>query len=138
MCLLISFNNILFTSIYDMHHRYATKSLRFGKIDVARCPKLAETYGIETSVTTKTLPTMILFKDGVEYMRRPLKDSRNRTIPFSFSYVSVAFYNFCLRLNVEHLLTFVHFICTGKYCDSIQLVCLTDDKTGYLTLKLVL
>lgn len=78
----------------NMHHfklksrRYGSKTLKFGKIDVARSPKLVEKYNIVTSVTSRTLPTLIMFKDGREYMRRPLLDSRQRVVPFSFSFVS--------------------------------------------------
>lgn len=47
-----------------------------------------EKYNIVTSVTSRTLPTLIMFKDGREYMRRPLLDTRERVVPFSFSFVS--------------------------------------------------
>lgn len=73
----------------ELSAKYANKNLRFGKIDVARSAKIAEKYNIAASVTSRTLPTLILFKDGREYIRRPLIDSRERVVPFSFSYVSV-------------------------------------------------
>ena len=69
--------------------RYAKDNLKFGKIDISRSPKIADKYGIVSSVTSRTLPTLILFKNGREHVRRPLLDSRERVVPFSFSYVSV-------------------------------------------------
>lgn len=79
-----------FASVFgELSAKYANKNLKFGKIDVARSPKIAEKYDITASVTSRTLPTLILFKDGREFTRRPLIDTRDRMVPFSFSYVSV-------------------------------------------------
>lgn len=68
--------------------RFASKNLKFGKIDVSRSPKTAEKYNVISSVTSRTLPTLILFKEGQASIQRPLMDTRKRVIPFSFSYVS--------------------------------------------------
>lgn len=69
--------------------RFASKELRFGKIDISRCPKLAEKYRINTGVTTRQeLPTLIVFIGGQVHARRPSFDARGRVIPFSLSYVS--------------------------------------------------
>jgi len=68
--------------------RFATKSFKFGKIDVSRSPKVAQKYNIASSVTSRTLPALLMFKDGHECLRRPLVDQRGRVVPFSFSYVS--------------------------------------------------
>ncbi|KAG9510557.1 Thioredoxin-related transmembrane protein 2-like protein, partial [Fragariocoptes setiger] len=73
----------------ELSARYSTKKLRFGKIDVSRCPKAAEKYHINTSVSTRELPTLILFSNGVETFRRPLTDARGRVVPFSFSYENI-------------------------------------------------
>lgn len=79
-----------FASVFkELSAKYATNNLKFGKIDVTRSPKIAEKYDISDSVTTRTLPTVILFKNGREHMRRPLIDNRNRPVPFSFSYENV-------------------------------------------------
>lgn len=85
--------------------RYATKNLKFGKIDVSRSTKIAEKYNVKSSITSRTLPTLILFKDGHEYMRRPLMDSRDRVIPFSFSYVSLSL---LLKSQTFCLITLTH------------------------------
>lgn len=69
-------------------NRFATKNLKFGKIDVSRSPRVAEKYNVTSSITSRTLPTLIRFKGGSEDFRRPLRDSRGRVVPFSFSYVS--------------------------------------------------
>jgi thiol-disulfide isomerase/thioredoxin len=75
----------------ELSAKYANKNLKFGKIDVARSPKIADKYNIIASVTSRTLPTLILFRDGREFMRRPLIDTRERVVPFSFSFVSIRF-----------------------------------------------
>ncbi|XP_046860429.1 thioredoxin-related transmembrane protein 2-like [Xenia sp. Carnegie-2017] len=47
--------------------------LRFGKIDLGRYPMIARKYNIDDSVSSKQLPTLILFQDGKEIKRRPTK-----------------------------------------------------------------
>lgn len=79
-----------FASVFgELSAKYASKNLKFGKIDIARSPKIADKYDVVASVTSRTLPTLILFKDGRENIRRPLIDNRDRIVPFSFSYVSI-------------------------------------------------
>lgn len=79
-----------FASVFkELSTKFSSKNLKFGKIDVARSPNSAERYNISTAVTTRSLPTVILFKNGKEYMRRPMLDNRGRPIPFSFSYENV-------------------------------------------------
>lgn len=73
----------------ELSAKFGSKQLRFGKIDVARSPKVAEKYNVVPSMTSRTLPTLIMFKDGREFMRRPLVDTRDRLVPFSFSYENI-------------------------------------------------
>lgn len=72
----------------ELSAKFANEKLKFGKIDVSRSPKVAEKHQVVSSMTSRTLPTLILFKNGKESLRRPVLDSRRRVVPFSFSYVS--------------------------------------------------
>lgn len=85
----------------ELSAKYANKNLRFGKIDVARSPKIAEKYDVIVSVTSRSLPTLILFKDGRSYVRRPLIDSRDRVVPFSFSFVSIPTSQVILKFLIQ-------------------------------------
>lgn len=60
-------------------------NLKFGKIDVGRFPDAAKKYRINDSSLSKQLPTLILFKDGKEYVRRPTADTKGKLITFLFS-----------------------------------------------------
>jgi len=51
---------------------YSHEYLKFGKLDVGRYPSAARRYHIDSGVRSKQLPTLILFADGVEKLRRPL------------------------------------------------------------------
>lgn len=104
----------------ELSAKYANKNLKFGKIDVARSPKIADKYNIIASVTSRTLPTLILFKDGREYVRRPLIDARDRVVPFSFSFVSIIFIWIVTISNIEKLATNHVIHVTGEHSVSIQ------------------
>lgn len=67
--------------------RYTLNNLKFGKIDLTRHPNAATKYKINTHALSKQLPTLILFKGGKEYMRRPYVTDKNKLTPFSFSFV---------------------------------------------------
>lgn len=105
--------------------RFANKSLKFAKIDISRSPKLAEKYSVVSSLTSRTLPTLILFKDGREFMRRPLMDTRNRVVPFSFSYVSsfkpdTSTFDCIRKLTSSFTISLIHHLIfmVGEYCVS--------------------
>jgi len=54
---------------------YNNEFLKFGKLNAAAYEVIAKKYGIDTSVTSKNLPTIVLFENGKESMRRPLLPS---------------------------------------------------------------
>lgn len=67
----------------DYNNRY----LKFGKIDLGRYPTVAQKFNIDDSVTSRQLPTLILFKNGKEVTRRPTKSSGRdgKVVPFYFT-----------------------------------------------------
>ncbi|XP_064612792.1 thioredoxin-related transmembrane protein 2-A-like [Liolophura sinensis] len=69
----------------NISSKYALENLKFGKIDVTRYPKIANKYDVNASAWSKELPTVILFRDGQEWMRYPLKDSKGRVVRYIFN-----------------------------------------------------
>eukprot|EP00051_Salpingoeca_urceolata_P032583 m.16388 g.16388 ORF g.16388 m.16388 type:complete len:340 (-) comp5248_c1_seq1:52-1071(-) len=67
----------------DLSLKYARDHLRFAKLDVGHYKHLAEKYNVSVEVTSKQLPTLILFKNGEELVRRPFAEG-NRVIPCRF------------------------------------------------------
>lgn len=67
--------------------RYSLDNLKFGKVDVGRFPDLAKKYYIDDSSFSRQLPTVIIFKNGEEHMRRPAIDSKGKLQKFIFSEV---------------------------------------------------
>lgn len=64
---------------------YNLDNLKFGKVDVGRYPDAGQKYHVNDSSLSKQLPTVILFKDGKEELRRPTIDSKGKLIKFTFS-----------------------------------------------------
>lgn len=64
---------------------YGIESLRFGKIDIGRYPEAGKKYHVSDSSMSKQLPTVILFQQGKEVLRRPTVDSKGKLIKFHFS-----------------------------------------------------
>ncbi|XP_060848344.1 thioredoxin-related transmembrane protein 2 homolog [Rhopalosiphum padi] len=64
---------------------YDTKYLKFGKIDISRYPDAAAKYNISDSSLSRQLPTVIMFKNGVEEIRRPTYDSKGKIYKFFFT-----------------------------------------------------
>ncbi|CAH1732879.1 hypothetical protein AGLY_014447 [Aphis glycines] len=64
---------------------YDTKYLKFGKIDISRYPDAAIKYNISDSSLSRQLPTVIMFKNGVEELRRPSYDSKGKVFKFFFT-----------------------------------------------------
>uniref|UniRef100_A0A1B6DJK8 Thioredoxin domain-containing protein n=1 Tax=Clastoptera arizonana TaxID=38151 RepID=A0A1B6DJK8_9HEMI len=64
---------------------YHLENLKFGKIDVGRYPEAAKKYYINDSSLSRQLPTVILFRDGKEAIRRPCADAKGKLIKFFFS-----------------------------------------------------
>ncbi|KAK6635357.1 hypothetical protein RUM44_000608 [Polyplax serrata] len=64
---------------------YHTDNLKFGKIDVGRYPDAGKKYHVSDSPVSKQLPTLILFKNGKEAIRRPTVDHTKKLQKFFFS-----------------------------------------------------
>lgn len=64
---------------------YDLDNLKFGKIDIGRYPEAGQKHHVNDSSLSKQLPTVILFKNGKEYVRRPVADSKGKLIHFLFS-----------------------------------------------------
>ncbi|XP_065650006.1 thioredoxin-related transmembrane protein 2-B [Hydra vulgaris] len=65
--------------------KYSNDFFEFGKLDVTRYEKIAEKYSVNHSVTSKALPTLILFVNGKESMRRPQINAKGTAIPYIFN-----------------------------------------------------
>jgi len=76
---------VTFAPVFSqLSNEYALDNLKFGKIDVSRYPDIAEKYKINTGALSRQLPTMILFKDGIEKERRPIP-TKHMTMKFDFN-----------------------------------------------------
>jgi len=64
---------------------YSLDNLKFGKIDVGRFPEVSKKYYVNDSSFSRQLPTVILFKNGVEEMRCPSFDSKGQLTKFIFT-----------------------------------------------------
>ncbi|CAG9770055.1 unnamed protein product [Ceutorhynchus assimilis] len=64
---------------------YGLENLKFGKIDIGRYPEAGQKYHVSDSSLSKQLPTIILFQEGKEAMRRPMADTKGKLIKFLFS-----------------------------------------------------
>ncbi|KPM09297.1 thioredoxin-related transmembrane protein 2-like protein [Sarcoptes scabiei] len=79
-----------FSSVFsELSNKYCLENLRFIKIDLARSPETAQKFKINTSTFSKQLPTLVLFKNGKELMRRPLVNEKGKLIHFSFTFDNV-------------------------------------------------
>lgn len=78
-----------FSHIYsELSSKYSLDNLKFAKVDLSRSPDTATKYKINTSTLSKQLPTLILFKNGKESMRRPVVNNNGKLIKFALTYVS--------------------------------------------------
>lgn len=75
--------------IINFYFRYNTKYLKFGKIDVSRYPDAAKKYNINDASLSRQLPTVIMFKNGIEEVRRPMYDSKGKVFKFFFTEVCI-------------------------------------------------
>ncbi|KAK7580390.1 hypothetical protein V9T40_001019 [Parthenolecanium corni] len=64
---------------------YGLDNLKFGKIDIGRYPEAARKFGISDASTSKQLPTLVLFKNGEEKLRRPMVDGKGKVVRFFFT-----------------------------------------------------
>lgn len=67
---------------------YHSDKLHFGKVDIGRWPEAAKKHRINDSATSKQLPTLILFENGKETIRRPDADAGGKLQKFFFSEVN--------------------------------------------------
>lgn len=68
--------------------RYTLDNLKFGKVDVGRYPELAKKYYINDTSFSRQLPTVIVFKNGEEFDRRPTYDTKGALQKFIFNEVT--------------------------------------------------
>lgn len=54
--------------------KFSTQQMQFGEVNVSELDNVARNYKISTSGIAGHLPALILFEDGVEYLRFPLLD----------------------------------------------------------------
>lgn len=69
----------------QISHEYHLDNLKFGKIDIGRYPDAAAKYRIHDGATSQQLPTVILFTEGKESLRRPTFDNSNKLVRFFFT-----------------------------------------------------
>lgn len=69
----------------ELSSEYHLDNLRFGKVDIGRFQDVAKKYCISDSSLSRQLPTIILFKNGKEIIRRPCVDAKGRIQTFFFS-----------------------------------------------------
>ena len=78
-----------FSHVYsEISNKYSLNNLKFAKVDLSRSPDTATKYKINTSTLSKQLPTLILFQNGKESMRRPLVNNQGKLVKFALTYVS--------------------------------------------------
>lgn len=80
-------------------NRYGVDNLKFGKIDVGRYPEAAKKFAISDASTSKQLPTLILFRNGEEVIRRPYVDAKGKVTRFFFTAVSECSSKICFLLD---------------------------------------
>lgn len=69
----------------QLSSEYSLDNLKFGKIDVGRYPDASKKYNVSDSSMSRQLPTVILFREGQEIIRRPTVDARGKLQKFFFS-----------------------------------------------------
>lgn len=69
----------------ELSSEYHLNNLRFGKVDVGRFPETGKKYYISDSSLSRQLPTVILFRNGKEVLRRPSIDAKGKLQTFFFS-----------------------------------------------------
>lgn len=69
----------------QLSSEYNLENLRFGKVDVGRFPDTGKKYHVSDSSFSRQLPTIILFRNGKEVIRRPHADTKGKLVKFFFS-----------------------------------------------------
>lgn len=68
----------------ELSTEYNLPNLRFGKVDIGRYPESGKKYHVSDSSFSRQLPTLILFRNGKEVMRRPHADGKGKLVKFFF------------------------------------------------------
>ncbi|CAH1993244.1 unnamed protein product [Acanthoscelides obtectus] len=75
-----------FAPIYaKLSNDFCLDTLKFGKVDIGRYPEAGKAYNVSDSSISKQLPTVLLFQDGKEVLRKPTLDSKGNVSKFIFS-----------------------------------------------------
>uniref|UniRef100_G3Q112 Thioredoxin-related transmembrane protein 2a n=1 Tax=Gasterosteus aculeatus TaxID=69293 RepID=G3Q112_GASAC len=69
----------------DLSIKYNCAGLKFGKVDIGRYGEVSNRYKVSTSPLSKQLPTLVLFQEGREMIRRPMVDKKGRAVSWTFS-----------------------------------------------------
>ncbi|KAM6953362.1 thioredoxin-related transmembrane protein 2-B-like [Aplochiton taeniatus] len=69
----------------DLSLKYNCSGLRFGKVDIGRYGEVSQRYKVSASPLAKQLPSLVLYQDGQEVMRRPMVDANRRAVSWTFS-----------------------------------------------------
>nr|XP_045584416.1 thioredoxin-related transmembrane protein 2 homolog [Procambarus clarkii] len=64
---------------------YTLDNLKFGKVDVGRYPEASKHYHINDSTFSLQLPTISVFKEGKEVVRRPCLNAQSKFQKFYFT-----------------------------------------------------
>merc|ERR1711934_325216 len=85
--------NMIAREYSELAEKHTSRHLSFAKVDVGADKSLADKYNINTSSTSKQLPTFILFHKGKELRRRPFVNANGKvfTTRFSASYLEAEF-----------------------------------------------
>lgn len=76
---------VSFSSIFaELSNDYNLENLKFGKIDVAKFPDVGQRFNIDSGSFSKQLPTLILFREGKEEMRKPFISPKGTVVRYSF------------------------------------------------------
>lgn len=69
----------------ELSTKYHLDNFKFGKVDVGRYPDAGKQYHVNDTSMSKQLPTLVLFKQGKEDLRRPTVDTKGKLIKFAFT-----------------------------------------------------
>ncbi|GMS89442.1 hypothetical protein PENTCL1PPCAC_11617, partial [Pristionchus entomophagus] len=67
-----------------LSEKLSLPNMKFGKLDLGRWPNEANKFYVNAAATSRQLPTICVFQDGKEVVRRPVVKNQ-RAVPFVFS-----------------------------------------------------
>ncbi|PAV55919.1 hypothetical protein WR25_02759 isoform C [Diploscapter pachys] len=71
----------------QLSEKFTLPNLKFGKLDVSRWAKEGERFRVNSHPSSRQLPTVCVFKDAKEVLRRPVVNENRRAVPFVFNEV---------------------------------------------------